>query len=122
MYKAILVDDEFLTREAISKNTKWNDCGFELIGTAENGKEAIELLEKDLPDLIITDICMPVMDGLGLASYIYENHPEIKVIIISGYDDFEYAKKALKYEVADYILKPITSFELAEELEKIKKK
>jgi len=122
MYKVILVDDEFLTRDSISKNTRWNECGFELCGTAENGKEAIELLEKELPDLILTDICMPVMDGLGLASYVHENHPEIKVIIISGYDDFDYAKQALKYEVADYILKPITSFELAEELEKIRKK
>lgn len=122
MYKVILVDDEFLMRDSISRNTKWNECGFELCGTAENGKEAIELLEKELPDLILTDICMPVMDGLGLSAYVHENHPEMKVIIISGYDDFEYAKRALKYEVADYILKPITSFELAEELLKIRKK
>lgn len=122
MYKVILVDDEFLMRDSISRNTKWNECGFELCGTAENGKEAIELLEKELPDLILTDICMPVMDGLGLSAYVHENHPEMKVIIISGYDDFEYAKRALKYEVADYILKPITSFELAEELVKIRKK
>ena len=81
-----------------------------------------DAMEKELPDLILTDICMPVMDGLGLSAYVHENHPEMKVIIISGYDDFEYAKRALKYEVADYILKPITSFELAEELLKIRKK
>ena len=108
MYKVILVDDEFLMRDSISRNTKWNECGFELCGTAENGKEAIELLEKELPDLILTDIYMPVMDGLGLSAYVHENHPEMKVIIISGYDDFEYAKRALKYEVADYLFKPIT--------------
>lgn len=122
MYKVLLVDDEFLTRDAIAKNTPWEEGGFTLVGTAENGKIAIELLEKERPDLVLTDICMPVMDGLALSAYIHEHHPEIRVIIISGYDDFDYAKQALKYEVSDYILKPITSSELVEELQKVKKK
>lgn len=122
MYKAILVDDEFLTRDAISKNTPWEEAGFALVGTAENGKAAIALIEETKPDLILTDICMPVLDGIGLAAYVHEHHPEMMVVIISGYDDFDYAKQAMSAGVSDYILKPITSMELVEELEKIGKK
>ena len=122
MYKVLFVDDEILTRQSISRNTPWEEAGFTLVGAAENGKQAIEMVEEKLPDLVLTDICMPIMDGIGLASYIHENHPEIKVVILSGYDDFDYAKSALKYEVVDYILKPITSFELKEELDKIREK
>jgi len=122
MYKVLLVDDERLTREAISQNVPWNNIGFALIGTAENGKEAVALVEKEQPDLVLTDICMPVMDGIALSGYLYEHYPETKVIIISGYDDFEYAKQAIKYGVSNYILKPITSSELVEELEKTRLK
>lgn len=122
MYKVILVDDEYLTRNAISRNTPWEEAGFMLAGSAENGRAAIKLVEEKQPDLVLTDICMPIMDGIELSAYIYEHHPEIKVIIISGYDDFEYAKQALKYEVSDYILKPITSVELVEELKRMREK
>lgn len=122
MYKAILVDDEYLTRDAISKNTPWSEAGFILAGTAENGKAAITLIEETKPDLILTDICMPVLDGIGLAAYVHEHHPEIMVVIISGYDDFDYAKQAMSVGVSDYFLKPITSMELVEELKKIQKK
>lgn len=122
MYKAILVDDEYLTRNAISKNTPWEEAGFSLVGTAENGKAAITLIEETTPDLVLTDICMPVLDGIGLASYVHEHHPEIMVVIISGYDDFDYAKQAMSVGVSDYFLKPITSMELVEELKKIQKK
>ena len=122
MYKAIIVDDEYLTRDAISKNTPWAEAGFRLMGTAENGKAAIALIEETTPDLVLTDICMPVLDGIGLAAYIHEHHPEIMVVIISGYDDFDYAKQAMSVGVTDYILKPITSMELVEELKKIRKR
>ncbi len=122
MYKAVFVDDEYLTRDAISRNTPWEEVDFVLVGTAENGRAAIALIEEVKPDLILTDICMPVLDGIGLAAYVHEHHPEIMVVIISGYDDFDYAKQAMRYEVADYILKPITSVELVEELGKIRKK
>lgn len=122
MYKVLLVDDEYLIRDAISRNTPWHEADFELVGTAENGKQAITLIEEHQPNLVLTDICMPIMDGIELAAFIHQHYPEIKVIIISGYDDFEYAKQALKYEVSDYILKPITSVELVEELQKVKVK
>jgi len=120
MYKVILVDDEALTRESISQNIPWEEMGFTLIGTAENGQEALELIQKCPPDLVLTDICMPVMDGLSLSEQIQKAYPHIKVVIISGYDDFDYAKQAMRYEVSNYIIKPITSYELIEELKRIK--
>jgi len=122
MYKVLLVDDEVLTREAIRQNIPWEEAGFLLIGVAENGKEALDMIEEEQPDVVLTDICMPVMDGIALTACIYERYPRIKVIIISGYDDFEYAKQAIRYEVSNYILKPITAYELIEELKKVKDK
>lgn len=122
MYKVIFVDDEILTREAIAENTPWDEAGFVLAGTAANGREAIALLEESPSDLLITDICMPIMDGIELSAYVQKHFPETLVMIISGYDEFEYAKQALKNGVTEYILKPITSFELKEELVKIKER
>lgn len=122
MYKIIFIDDEILIREAVLKNTPWKEAGFEISGTAGNGKEAIELINKVHPHVVLTDIRMPVMDGLELAKYIHENYPDIKVMILSGHDEFEYAKRALKYGVSEYILKPITAEELKEELIKIRQK
>lgn len=120
MFKVLLVDDEILTREAISKNVPWEDQGFYLIGAAENGQDAINQIQKEQPDLVITDICMPYMDGLELSSYIYQNYPDTKVVILSGHDEFEYARHALEYRVKEYILKPVTSLELKEVLRKVK--
>ncbi|HOO29001.1 MAG TPA: response regulator, partial [Lachnospiraceae bacterium] len=122
MYKVIFADDEILIREAVSENTPWSEAGFKLTGTAENGRDAIALMEKDCPDLLLTDIRMPIMDGLELSSYVQKHFPDTKVMILSGHDEFEYAKRALKYGVSEYILKPITSQELCEELKKIKEK
>jgi len=122
MYKVLLVDDEVLTREAIRQNIPWEEAGFLLTGVAENGKEALSMIAKEQPDVVLTDICMPVMDGIALSACLHERYPQIIIIIISGYDDFEYAKQAIKYEVSNYILKPITSRELMEELRKVKNK
>ena len=108
MYKVVLVDDEILTREAISENTPWEEAGFILTGTAENGRDAISVIESVHPELVITDITMPVMDGLDLSKYIKEKYPSTSVIIISGYNEFEYAKRALSYGVMEYLLKPFT--------------
>lgn len=120
MYKVLLVDDEILIREAIKENIKWEANGYELIGLAENGKEAIEQIKENQPDVILTDICMPFIDGIGLAKYVYETYPNIKVVIISGYDEFDYAKRALKYRVIDYVLKPVTAVELTDILVRVK--
>lgn len=122
MYKVLLVDDEALTREAISENTKWNELGYELTAACKNGKEAIEKIKENPPDLLLTDICMPYVDGMELTQFVYENYRDTKVVIISGYDEFEYAKKAVKYQVVEYILKPITAMELSDTLKKVREK
>lgn len=122
MYRVLLVDDEVLIREAIAENIDWNGLGFELCGVCENGKEAIEKIKENPPDLVLTDICMPYVDGLDLAKYIYENYETVKVVIISGYDNFEYAKGAILYQVMEYILKPVTAFELSETLLKVRER
>ncbi len=120
MYKAILVDDEALTREAISENIPWEELGFELIASCENGRQAKERMKETAPDLLLTDIYMPYVDGLELARFVHENYPDTKTVIISGYDEFEYAKQAVRYQVMEYILKPITPSELMEVLLRVK--
>lgn len=122
MYKVLLVEDEVLVREAITENIVWNEIGLRLITSCKNGKEAIEAIEKEVPDIVITDICMPYIDGMQLSEYIYTRYPETKIIIFSGYDEFEYAKQALQYKVEEYLLKPVTAGELTELLVKIKNK
>ncbi len=121
MYKVLLVDDEALIREAISENIQWEEMGFCFMGACENGKQAIERIDENQPDLLLTDINMPFVDGMELTKYVYENYPQIKIIIISGYDEFEYAKNAVKYQVLEYILKPITPTEFTETLLRAKK-
>lgn len=122
MYKVLLVDDEILVREAISAKVEWNQLGFELAGDFQNGKEAIEFLEKTDVDVVLTDICMPYVDGMELSKYIYENSPQTEVIIFSGFSDFEYAKQAIQYQVAEYLLKPVTKQELSKVLLGVKDK
>ena len=121
MYKLLLVDEEVLVREAIAENIHWNELGYELLSVCENGKEAIEYIKKNKVDVVITDICMPFIDGIDLSKYIYENHLPINVIIFSGYNEFEYAKKAIKYGVSEYLSKPVTAYELSEILGNLKK-
>ncbi len=122
MYRVLLVDDEVLVREAISENIRWDDLGYELAGNCQNGKEAIEFLEKNSVDVVLTDICMPFVDGMELSEFIYKNYRNINIIIFSGYDDFEYAKKAIKYNVEEYLLKPVTASELSKVLIDLKEK
>lgn len=121
MYKVLLVDDEILIRERISQRIPWGSLGYELAGTCENGKEAIGFMEKEPVDLVLTDICMPYVDGLELAKYLYENRIRTKTVIITGYDEFEYAKRAVEYRVLSYVLKPVTAVELIEKLKDAKK-
>ncbi len=116
MYRILLVDDEALIREAVSENVKWEEYGYELAGSCENGREALEFIEKNPVDVVLTDICMPYMDGMELSEKLSEGYPSIKIIILSGYDDFDYAKKAIKYGVKEYLLKPITAEEMGEAL------
>ena len=121
LYKIMLVDDEEEVRKNIIRKIDWADAGFEVIGDAENGKDALEKIEQNEPDVVLTDIRMPYMDGLTMAEVIRQTYPSIKVVIFSGYDEFEYAKKAIKLNVIEYILKPVNVEELTAILKKMKK-
>ncbi len=120
-YKIMLVDDEEEVRTSIIRKIDWQDAGFEVIGDAENGKEALEKIEQNEPDVVLTDIRMPYMDGLEMAENIRQRYPSIKIVIFSGFDEFEYAKKAIKLNVIEYILKPVNVEELTAILKKSRK-
>lgn len=122
MYKLLLVDDEILVREAIAENIHWRELGYELVSTCENGKEAIAYIKNNKVDVIITDVCMPFIDGIELSKYVNVNNLKIDVIIFSGYNEFEYAQKAIRYGVSEYLSKPITASELSEVLLNLKLK
>ena len=120
LYRIMLVDDEEEVRKAMIRQMDWEQLGFMVVGDAENGEDALEKLELLEPDVIMTDIRMPYMDGLTFIARVREQYPFIKILIFSGYDDFEYAKQAIKLNVAEYILKPVNSEELAEILKRIR--
>ncbi|MGE5614581.1 MAG: response regulator [Bacillota bacterium] len=121
MYKLIIVDDEDEVRQGILQNINWEKYGFQVAGEAENGREALDHIEKEVPDLVITDIKMPVMDGLELSSILKESFPTVKIVIITGFDDFKYAQQAIKYGVLEYILKPVLPKDIEDLLERLKR-
>lgn len=120
MLKIFLAEDEVIVRETIKRMIPWEDLGFELVGEAADGEMALPLLLRQKPDLLITDIKMPFMDGLTLAKVAKKEIPGLKVVILSGYDDFNYAKQAINIGVEDYLLKPITKNALIERLVEIR--
>ena len=120
LYSVLLVDDEEEVFSVIQKKLDWETMGFTVAGYARNGVEALELAEKVQPDVVMTDIKMPYMDGLTLSRRLKEAYENIKIIIFSGFDEFEYAKEAIKIEAEEYILKPINANELKEVFERIK--
>jgi Response regulator containing CheY-like receiver domain and AraC-type DNA-binding domain len=120
MFRVIIVDDEKKIREGMKKLINWEEYDFSIIGQASDGVEALELCRNVLPDLVITDIKMPRMDGLTLASELKKINSHINIIILSGYSDFSYAKQAIKYGVDNYLLKPVNIGELCTELDKIR--
>ena len=122
MYRVLLVDDEILVRDAIRKRIDWEGLGYELAGDCQNGKEAIEFVKEHPVDVVLTDICMPYVDGMELSHFLHDNYPEILIVIFSGFGEFEYAKKAIQYNVSEYLLKPVTAVELSEVLSNMRKK
>ncbi|MFC5449893.1 response regulator [Paenibacillus aestuarii] len=120
MYKIIIADDEDIVREGIRDSLNWGELGFEVIGAYENGLGVLQAAEQVPPDVVLTDINMPRMDGLEVTRYLFEHYPQTKVIILTGYDEFEYAQQAVKLKVHDYILKPNTAEELRHILRKVK--
>ncbi|MEK5164994.1 response regulator [Paenibacillus sp. FSL R5-0527] len=121
MYKLILADDEEDVREGLLQLIDWESVGFAVADTAENGKEAAEMVEKHVPDVVVTDIQMPFMNGLQLAEWIRGHYPSTKIIILTGYEEFEYAQKAIRLGIDEYVLKPFSAAELADILHKVKK-
>ncbi len=119
-YTVLLVDDEEEIREGIIRKIDWEKYGFRIAGSAGNGKDALEIAESMQPDVVMTDIMMPFMDGLELGEQIARMNPEVKLLIFSGADEFEYAQKALRIQAVEYILKPINAEELRDTLVKIK--
>ena len=119
MYKLLIVDDEPLIRRGIKKLTNLYEMGISEIFEAENGEQAIEIVETEKPHIVIMDINMPNMDGLTASSIMKEKHPEIFIVILTGYDYFEYAQTAIRAKVDDYILKPISKSDIESVLKKI---
>ena len=119
-YTVIVADDEELLLTNLVQKIQKADPDFLVAGTAQTGDQALALVEKLSPDLVVTDIRMPVMDGITLLTKVREQFPFTKFIITSGFSDFEYAKKAITLKVSDYLLKPVDSEELKEALSKIK--
>ncbi|MCR5654714.1 MAG: response regulator [Lachnospiraceae bacterium] len=118
-YKVMLVDDEEEVIQAISRKLNWEEMGFSYPTYAHNGIEALEMAEEQRPDVVMTDIHMPYMDGLELGRCLKEQYPNIRIIIFSGFDEFEYAKEAIRLEVDEYILKPIDAGELSKLFAKV---
>ncbi len=120
-YTVLLVDDEEEVFQIMIKKLEWDKMGFDIIGYARNGVEALEMAESLQPDVVLTDIKMPFMDGLTLCKKLKELYQKVKIIILSGFDEFVYAKEAIKLEAEEYLLKPINANELKEVFERVKK-
>jgi two-component system response regulator YesN len=122
MFKAFLVEDEIVVREGIRKNILWEQYGFLYAGDASDGELALPLIREIKPDLLITDIKMPFMDGLALIELVRKELPRTKIVIISGYDDFSYAQQAIHLGVEQYLLKPVVKEKMVEILIALRKK
>lgn len=119
MYKVFLVDDEIVVREGIRDNIDWDNTNFTFCGSGSDGEAALPVIQELKPDILLTDIKMPFMDGLQLSRIIKKNMPWVKIIVLSGHDEFSYAKEALTIGVTDYLLKPISSSDLMKTLVKV---
>ena len=119
MYKVFLVEDEIVIREGVRNNIPWDQTPYTLAGEAPDGEMALSMIQDIKPDILITDIRMPFMDGLTLSGIVKKNLPWIKIIILSGHDEFEYAKEAIGVGVDEYLLKPVSSQEMLKTLDKI---
>jgi two-component system response regulator YesN len=119
MHSVIIVDDELFVRKGLQNMIDWKTAGFCVIGEADNGEDALTLIKAEQPDLVVTDIRMPVMDGLALIQAVAEAGLETEFIIISGYNDFRYAQQAVRFGVVDYVLKPVDQEDLLQALAKL---
>ena len=122
MLKVFLVEDEAIIREGLKDSIPWQQYGYTLVGVAGDGEQALPMLYELQPDVLITDIMMPVMDGLALSKLVAREMPRTKIVIISGYDDFEYARQALSIGVEQYLLKPISRNMMIKTLQEVQEK
>ncbi len=119
MTKVFLADDEIVIREGIRTSFPWSETEYQLVGEAPDGEIALSMIRDTKPDILITDIRMPFMDGLALCRVVRRQMPWIGIIILSGYDEFEYARQAIQLGVKEYMLKPITANELRQVLDRV---
>lgn len=120
MYKVLIVDDEAIVRKGLRVLAQWSCYSFAIEGEAENGIQALEMIKSKMFDLVVMDIRMPKMDGIEVAKFIFENMADLKVILISGYKDFDYARNAIEYGVVNYLLKPVSKELLEKTLSRVK--
>ena len=118
--RVLLVDDEIMIREGFKRLFDWEEHGCEVVGEASDGMEALAQIDILLPDIVIMDINIPIMNGLKVIEISRTKHPEIAYIIVSGYDDFSYCRKALQLQIADYILKPVNYEEFGSCIDNLK--
>lgn len=120
MYRVFLIDDEPWALMALKNLIDWEALGFSVIGEAENGAQALDAVEQEQPDLIVSDIRMPGLDGIALLQTLRERKWRSEVLLVSGYTDFEYAREALRYGCCGYLVKPVEEKELLEYLQKVR--
>lgn len=121
MYKVIIVDDEEMIRKGISKVIPWEKLKIDIVRMASSGVEALKIMKEETFDIMITDICMTEMDGLSLVEKVNALNSKLKIIVLTGYDNFEYAQRCCKMKVEDYLLKPVDEMELENTIEKVVK-
>lgn len=122
MYKMVVVDDEYFTCEGLKILLNWEEMNVEIVGTALNGEDGLKLVEREKPDILITDIRMKIMDGLTMIQKLRNNGFKGEVIVLSGYKVFEYAQEAMANDVSCYLLKPITKDKMMEAIKIVLKK
>lgn len=120
MIRLLIAEDEKMIREGLVSTVPWTRMGFEVVGSTNNGVGALEMAKRLDPQLILMDIRMPKMDGLELLEIVHREMPRIKVVILSGYDDFSYAQKALRLGALDYLLKPVDLALITETMERVR--
>lgn len=122
MIKVFLVEDEYVVREGIKANVPWNENGYEFCGEAPDGELALSLIDKAHPDILITDIKMPFMDGLELSKLVRNKYPKMEIVLLTGHAEFEYARRAISIGAADYLSKPVSCTDLLAALAPIKQR
>lgn len=120
--KVLIVDDEYMVRGLLKRCIDWKGIGMEIAGEASCAQEALELVDRLNPDIIYADICMPYIDGIEFSKMAFEKYPDVKIIILTGYEEFEYAKRSIKLGIADFLLKPINDDEILKSALNIKEK